>query len=269
MRTPHIALLAGALVGLMLTGIAHAGTGPTGAAGAPVPTGTKALTHNPLYRGGKLTVPCGRRPESSGSVAAAQKHLTTMLSCLNASWSGQLKKAGLAFKKPKIRFMSKPGHACGSAWGKNVTGRYCVDERQLVIMIKDYAVADPADPVLLHLIAHEYAHHVQNLTGMWTAYRNMPAPTKEQALAQSRRAELQADCLGAAFMGSIWASQEDYQDKDWKEVVDLYRRSGDDSLDKERSHGTGKNRVAWLQKGFAAASPAACNTWSAPASRVA
>ncbi|OUC94324.1 neutral zinc metallopeptidase [Streptosporangium minutum] len=268
MRTPRIALLAGALAGLLLTGTAHAGTGPTGAVAAPMPTGTKALTHNPLYRSGTLTVPCGRQPEDTGSVTAVKKHLTAMLDCLNASWSVQLKKAGLPFRKPKIRFMSKPSRACGSAWGKNVTGRYCTDERQLVILIKDYAVVDPADPVLLHLIAHEYAHHVQNLTGMSTAYQKMPARTKAQALAQSRRLELQADCLGAAFMGGIWASQG-YQDEDWKEVVDLYRRSGDDDLKKERSHGTGKNRVAWLRKGFAAASSAACNTWASPASRVA
>jgi uncharacterized protein len=74
--------------------------------------------------------------------------------------------------------------------------------------------------------------------------------------------------LGAAFMGSIWPLPG-YQDEDWKNIVDIYRDSGDEKINKERSHGTGKNRVAWLQKGFAAASPAACNTWSAPASRVA
>ncbi|WP_271215721.1 neutral zinc metallopeptidase [Streptosporangium carneum] len=265
MHTPRIALLAGALAGLLFTGTAHAGTG---AAGVPVPTGTEALTRNPLYRSGKLTVPCGHQLEDSGSFTAAKKHLTAMLNCLDASWSAQLKKVGLPFKKPKIRFMAKPSRACGSAWGKNVTGRYCDNGRQLVILISDYAITDPADPVTLHLIAHEYAHHLQNLTGMATAYQNMPARTKAQALTQSRRLELQADCLGAAFMGSVWASQE-YQDRDWKDVVDLYRQSGDEEVNKERSHGTGKNRVAWLQKGFTAASPAACNTWTAPASHVA
>ncbi|WP_433367347.1 neutral zinc metallopeptidase [Streptosporangium sp. CA-115845] len=135
-------------------------------------------------------------------------------------------------------------------------------------MISDYAVKAPADPVMLHLIAHEYAHHVQNLTGMWTAYKDMPARTKTQALAQSRRLELQADCLGAVFMASVWSSQN-YRGEDWKEVVDHYRGSGDEKVNKERSHGTGKNRAAWLQRGFAGASPAACNTWTAPASRVA
>ncbi|WP_371784008.1 neutral zinc metallopeptidase [Streptosporangium subroseum] len=263
MRTPHIALLTGALAGLLFTGTAHADTGSTGTAGAPVPTGTKAFTDNPLYRSGKLTMPCGRQPEDSGSFTATKKHLTAMLGCLNASWSAQLKKAGLPFRKPTIRFMAKPGSACGSAWHKNGTGRYCSKGQQLVILIDDYAIEYPADPLALHLIAHEYAHHVQNLVGIRPV-----AYTKAKSLVQSRRLELQADCLGAAFMGGIWASQE-YKDKDWKDVVDVYRDSGDEKLNKERSHGTGKNRVAWLQKGFAAASPAACNTWTASASRIA
>ncbi|AWS45801.1 neutral zinc metallopeptidase [Streptosporangium sp. 'caverna'] len=263
MRTPHIALLAGALAGLLFTGTAHADTGSTGTAGSPVPTGIKAFTDNPLYRSGKLTVPCGHQPEGSGSVTATKKHLTAMLGCLNASWSAQLKKARLPFKKPTIRFITKPTRACGSNWGKNVTGRYCSKGQQLVILIDDYAIEYPADPLALHLIAHEYAHHVQNLVGIRPV-----AYTKAKSLVQSRRQELQADCLGAAFMGSIWASQE-YKDEDWKDVVDIYRNSGDEKLNKERSHGTGKNRVAWLQKGFAAASPAACNTWTASASRIA
>lgn len=268
MRTPHIALLAGALAGLLFIGTAHAGTGSTGAAGTPVPTGTKALTHNPLYRSGKLTVPCGRQAEDSGSFTAAKKHLTVMLDCLNASWSAQMKKAGLPFRKPTIRFMAKPSRACGSDWGKNVTGRYCRDERQLVVLINDYAIKYPSNLKTLHLIAHEYAHHVQYRTGIGAAYEKMPARIKAQALEQSRRLELQADCMGAAFMGSIWPLPE-YQDEDWKNIVDIYRDSGDEKISKERSHGTGKNRVAWLQRGFAGASPAACNTWTAPASRVA
>ncbi|GAA3164174.1 hypothetical protein GCM10010466_63890 [Planomonospora alba] len=80
MRTPRIALLVGAAAGLLLTGTAHAGT-----AAAPVPTGAKALTHNPLYRTGKLTVPCGRHPDDFASVGAAKKHLNAMLGCMNAS----------------------------------------------------------------------------------------------------------------------------------------------------------------------------------------
>lgn len=265
MYTLRITLLAGALAGLLLTGTAYA---DTSAAGVPVPTGTEALTRNPLYRSGRLTVPCGIQPEDSSGFAAAKKHLTAMLNCLNASWSAQLKKVGLPFRSPKIRFIAKPTRVCGSAWDEGVAGLYCGGERLLVILVDEDATEDPADPVTLHILAHEYAHHIQNLTGISASYEDMPTRTKAQALTQSRRLELQADCLGAAFLRSIWASQE-YQDEDWQEVLDLFQESGDEAFGKERSHGNGKNKVAWLRKGFAAASPAACNTWTAPASRIA
>ena len=34
---------------------------------------------------------------------------------------------------------------------------------------------------------------------------------------------------------------EEYKDEDRKDVVDIYRDSGDEKINKERSHGTGKN----------------------------
>ncbi|GGK69414.1 hypothetical protein Ppa06_37350 [Planomonospora parontospora subsp. parontospora] len=270
MRTPRIALLAGALVGLLLTGTAHAGTAraDSDAAGAPVPTGAKALTHNPLYRTGKLTVPCGRHPDDFASVGAAKKHLTAMMGCMNASWSAQLKKAGLPFEKPVVRFLTTSNRACGASWPDNVAGLYCSGQRQMVIWLNDYSIQAPADPDILHVLAHEYAHHVQNLTGITVAVGRTRLRTEAQTLSYIRRIELQAECLAGTFLASIWASQE-YTAEEWEGVVNVLRHSGDELRGQERTHGSSKNRVAWLQKGFAAASPAACNTWTAPASRVA
>ncbi|GAT70311.1 neutral zinc metallopeptidase [Planomonospora sp. ID91781] len=271
MRTPRIALLAGALVSLLLTGTAHAGTAraDSGAAGAPVPTGAKALTHNPLYRTGKLTVPCGRHPDDFASVGAAKKHLTAMMDCMNASWSAQLKKAGLPFEKPKVRFITGPTRVCGEPWGEYVVGLYCTKQRQMVVMIDDYSIQQPADPDILHTLAHEYAHHVQNVTGILPAFWRTRVRTEAQALTYVRRMELQAECLAGAFMASIWASQE-YTAEEREALVNAARHNGDEQFEKgKRIHGTGKNQSAWLQRGFDSASPAACNTWTAPASRVA
>jgi uncharacterized protein len=267
MRTPRIVLLAGALVGLLLTGTAHANVGPARTAGGPVPTGSKALTHNPLYRSGKMTVPCGRHPDDFASFGAAKKHLTAMLGCLNASWSAQLKKAGLPFKKPSVQFLTKSTSACGVRWPKYIGGLYCPDQRHMVVRINDHAIQDPADPDLLLLIAHEYAHHVQNLTGI-LAVAHKPARTEAQALERNRRKELQAECLAGAFAGSIWSSQQ-YTAEDWAEVVDTVEHSGDEEIGAGRTHGTSRNQAAWLQRGFDSASPGACNTWTATASSVA
>ncbi|WP_255529755.1 neutral zinc metallopeptidase [Planomonospora sp. ID91781] len=194
--------------------------------------------------------------------------MTAMLGCLNTSWSAQLRKAGLPFTKPTVRFITKPTRVCGAKRGKYVLGRYCHNRRQLTILIDKHMVADPAHPVALHVLAHEYAHHVQNLAGVMSAYARRPVRTKAQALMNNRRLELQADCLAAAFTGRAWASWE-YGAEAKEALVDFSRRSGDDALKRERSHGSGKSRATWVRRGFGNASPGACNTWTAPASRIA
>ncbi|SDL36086.1 hypothetical protein SAMN05421869_12520 [Nonomuraea jiangxiensis] len=79
--------------------------------------------------------------------------------------------------------------------------------------------------------------------------------------------ELQAECLGGVFMGSVWDSL-DRPEEDWEDLLDLYR-DGEDVQATVRTHGKSHNIAAWLDKGFRAASPQACNTWTAPSSKVA
>ncbi|TMR99302.1 hypothetical protein EJK15_08235 [Nonomuraea basaltis] len=81
-----------------------------------------------------------------------------------------------------------------------------------------------------------------------------------------RRYELQADCLSGVFLGSVWGSLA-RAEPDWAALVDATRASGGD--DDYRSHGKRAGRVSWLKRGYQAVSPAACDTWSAPATKVA
>jgi uncharacterized protein len=79
---------------------------------------------------------------------------------------------------------------------------------------------------------------------------------------QSRRLELQAECLGGVFIGSVWDSLKGRSEEDWEILRELIGRNGADSF------GKGRNIVAWLDKGFRATSPQACNTWTVPSSKV-
>ncbi|GIH97676.1 neutral zinc metallopeptidase [Planobispora siamensis] len=275
MRTPRITVLGLTLAGVLLASTTAAAAHSTrttqetaAAAVGPVPTGSAALKRNPLYRSGEMTLACGRQPQDSGSSAAVKAHLSAMLGCLNTSWAAQLKKAGLPFAKPKVRFITKPTRVCGSKWGEHTAGVYCIRQRQMTILIDEEIAEDPANPVLLEILAHEYAHHVQTLSGIMGTYARLPVRSKAHALIYSRRLELQAECLAGVFLSSVWDSQE-YTAEDWQLVVDSIQGSGDDGLDLERGHGKGDTRAAWLQRGFDRVSPAACNTWSAPPARVA
>jgi uncharacterized protein len=112
---------------------------------------------------------------------------------------------------------------------------------------------------LFQTMAHEYGHHVQQLTGIMRTYSSRKYRTDKEFLAETRKIELQAECLSGAFTGRVWRS--------------LNRRPSDltYTLSHARStasHGRAANIDYWLTRGFNQESPDACNTFSAPKSKV-
>jgi predicted metalloprotease len=243
---------------LMLSGTAHA---------VLYPVNDPVLTKNKLYRSGKLKPSeCPERDIKQNDVPSAKRYLTSVLNCLNASWAVHLKQSGLPFARARIGFITKPQRFCGHTWGKKVAARYCSAERRFLVLLNDDLLDDPSDLYLFQVAAHEYGHHIQSITGMDRAFQHYPYKGNSELNEQLRRNELQAECLGGAFTGSVWNSL-DRTEKDWEELLDITRDSGDEWT-KIRDHGKGHNIVAWLDKGFHAASPAVCNTWTAPTSKV-
>lgn len=250
---------ASAITCLVLSGIAQ----PASA----YPINDQILTANTLYRTGKL--PQGKCPEREikpNDIAAAKRYLTAVVTCLNQSWGARFKQAGLPFAEAKIGFIAKPRKYCGVPWGEAVA-RYCGAERRLLVQLKRSILDDPSDLFLFALAAHEYGHHVQNLTGIRDAFDRHAYRNKSELDQQSRRKELQAECLGGVFIGSVWDSLRGRGKDDWKILVKLARLSGDEGF-RVRSHGKGRNIASWLDKGFRARSPQACNTWTASSSSV-
>ncbi|MDH2424261.1 neutral zinc metallopeptidase [Sphaerisporangium sp. TRM90804] len=264
MRTPSLVLvsLIFSLAALVLpSGAATAQTGYPIANAAP-------LTRSPLYTAGRLPgASCAERPVKAGSVVSVKSYLTPLVKCLDAAWTAQFARARLPFAKPRVTFITKPQRMCGSNWGKDVQAIYCNTDRRIVLMLDRDVVGDPGDLYLLDVLAHEYGHHVQNVAGMWRALDRLPSRNKAEFYEQTRRHELQAECLAGAFIGSVWPSL-DRDAGDWKELLDADRRSGDESTG-VRDHGKGRNIANWLNRGFKAASPSACNTWIAGSSMVA
>ncbi|MEV6982770.1 neutral zinc metallopeptidase [Sphaerisporangium sp. NPDC051017] len=226
------------------------------------------LTGSPLYSSGPLPrTSCPEQPVEAGDVASAKRYLTPLVSCLNDVWSAQFKRAGIPFVAPTVKFITKPQRACGDKWGKYVQAIYCNPTRQIVFLLDKSVMSNAEDLFLMDVIAHEYGHHVQNLAGMWKAYNNLPGRGRSEYDEQTRRHELQAECLAGAFIGSVWSSLDRSTD-DWRALLEADRRSGDETTD-ARDHGKGRNIANWLNRGFKAAGPAACNSWIAGASMVA
>lgn len=143
---------------------------------------------------------------------------------------------------------------------------YCDKEKRFTVLPDDGVLDDPSDLYLFAVTAHEYGHHLQNLTGMALAFDELGHRNKSELYEQTRRNELQAECPGGVFIGSVWKSLSRTA-KDWKKPRALYDQ--DDDEDGARTHGKSRNVVAWLEKGFTSSSPASCNTWTAPSATVA
>ncbi|MEV4893367.1 neutral zinc metallopeptidase [Nonomuraea sp. NPDC055795] len=256
-----------AVVSVLLAGVVLASATSTAAASA-YPIKSAVLTQNKMYRTGALAPgACVEKPVAAGSVAQAKAYVRTVYTCLNKAWRAHFTGAGLEFGQPSLTFVTKKGaRFCGEKWADQA-GSYCVKTRRFAISLDDKMLEDPSDLFLMDVVAHEYGHHLQNIAGLHHAYLYEPYRSKKEELEQTRRFELQAECLAGVFMGSVWESLDRTED-DWDYLLDIVKSSGDETT-KIKDHGKGGNQRYWLDKGFTAAAPSACNTWTAPASRVA
>ncbi|MFC4586950.1 neutral zinc metallopeptidase [Sphaerisporangium corydalis] len=268
-RKPSIALAAGLLASMLLPGTAQAASpaaAPASASASPVRA--TALTRSPLYTSGRLPVTrCTEPSVTPGSVASARRYVVPLFNCLSRSWATQLKKARIPFSKPSLQFISKPQRVCGAKWPGHAQGLYCPNYRRIVVLLDKNITQQAEELFLMDVIAHEYGHHVQNVSGIERAFSRLPSRNKSEYNEQLRRLELQAECLSGAFIGSVWDSLDRPTD-DWEFLLDATRESGDEHS-KVRDHGKGRTIANWLRRGFQAAGPAGCNTWIGSSAMVA
>jgi predicted metalloprotease len=237
---------------------------------ALLPGGTAwaAPYRDPLVGSGKLAVrSCPEPAIVQGGIPRTREYVTAVLKCLDKSWSAHLVRAGLAFRKPAVRFYEAPEpRVCGVAWPDGAAAFYCTNRGRLVFPLIGRWIEDRMDLYPLKVAAHEYGHHVQSLTGIRRHYESAVRAGKAPQAELSRRYELQADCLSGVFLGSVWRSL-DRTDRDWAALLEATRASGDDA-DGHRGHGGGATRARWLKRGYQTLSPGACDTWSAPSGKV-
>ncbi|WP_084957797.1 neutral zinc metallopeptidase [Thermoactinospora rubra] len=264
MRIPLKALICG--VAALCTALLSSPASAT-----PVPKGKAALVDNPIYKTGKLELKeCPEQPVPPDDYEGARVYLEFVLECLDKSWAMQFEKAGLPFSKPKFKVTANVGSPIGRC-GKFPRGAqavYCPADRTMTVLLDKgvlvgmfQADLEP-ELYLFTVLAHEYGHHVQNLTGMMDVIAARKYKDDKAFLPDLRRMELQADCLGAAFIGSVWRSlgRSDYDFRFISEIL----MGGVDSA----SHGKGSNAEYWLKRGWNGEAPGSCNTWSAPKSKV-
>ena len=233
-----------------------------GAASSGEPASNRLLTSGAALPAVTCALPrLGRSPE------ALDAYYRAVLGCLDQAWRPVLTQIGASFASPKLEITPNTPSSCGVAPSKQeATAFYCARD-STIYMPSDRLLAEVGTRQGPHIavLAHEYGHHVQALSGIMRAAglkgRDFPKgspPDREL----SRRLELQANCFSGMFLAGA-AGHGSVDRRLANEAVADFANTVDDT-----THGTAEHQLRWGKAGFLGSGTASCNTWLAPAGEV-
>jgi hypothetical protein len=262
---------------------------PPPTAGAPSATSrpkrkadrpNRSLTNNSLYAvdldGTEVTCGITIRPAKPPlRNAELAPYLRSLVKCLVKVHRKPLAARGFTVTEPKIKvYRSTVDAPCGRFDQKGAPAYYCSVDRTIYWPAtrddgrEAYTFARLGYAALL---AHEFGHHVQAVTGMVIAYAGLyaKADSRGQRYILSRRLELQAQCFEGVFLATVARSIE-LSAADRDELRGWHGFTGDEDPPKNRKpdHGTSASQIRWLVRGLDSQDFGRCNTWTAPRSQV-
>ncbi|MFC7613832.1 neutral zinc metallopeptidase [Actinokineospora soli] len=205
-------------------------------------------------------------PDFDTDAASLEKYYREAITCLDRAWAAPLEEAGKPVKTPQLTVEDSPRGECGFAPDEDEAVAFYCAEDQVIAMPRSRLIEDAGDDPAFHLsvLAHEYGHHVQALSGiLGTAARRERVAEEPEVLELSRRVELQANCFAGLFL----AAARDRGDIDERLAQDAV--GGFAYVDDSDSHGSANNQLLWAKAGYSGKSAADCDTWAAAPSEVA
>ncbi|WP_291832247.1 neutral zinc metallopeptidase [Brevundimonas sp.] len=185
--------------------------------------------------------------------------------------------------QPPTVVLYEQGTQTGCGMGQSAMGPfYCPTDRRVYLDLgfwqemETQLGASGADFARAYVIAHEYGHHVQTLTGASDQVRRAQQRASGEAEANrySVALELQADCYAgvwAANASAVSNGQVALTAGDMEEGLKTASAIGDDTLQRRSggrvspdsfTHGSSADRMAWLRRGYDSGDPAVCDTFS-------
>lgn len=244
----------------------------------PIPAGPQpvyALSDHPLFAStdtGLPNVGC-QLSRWSADRAGATRFYRSGIKCLNKMWRPMLADLNLPYTAPNLSVPSSSEGAdspCSAGNASSDVAFYCPRNKTIYMPMNRWRMQRHSDkwPVILSDLAHEYAHHVQAITGIADAAweKQYEAGTNSsKGLEISRRSELQAQCFAGMFFGSAYAAGW-MTDNPWDTAARVEYETGD--YDGPRTHGKPQHYGSWWEHGSRKNRAFECNTWSAKASQV-
>ncbi|MDP3459999.1 MAG: neutral zinc metallopeptidase [Hyphomonas sp.] len=174
------------------------------------------------------------------------------------------------------------GTNTGCGFGQSAMGPfYCPSDQTVYLDLSFWQEmetklgASGADFARAYVIAHEFGHHVQTLTGASQKVREaqQAARSQEEANQYSIALELQADCYAgvwAARAPGVSGGAVALEQGDMEEGMKTANAIGDDMIQKRMTgkvtpegftHGTAAQRMEWLERGYQSGDPNVCDTF--------
>lgn len=200
---------------------------------------------------------------------------------IDTYWQGQVQ----GYRAPEmILYDGTTQSACGTA--SNAVGPfYCPSDESIYIdtaffdtLRRDFG-ASAGSLAQMYVLAHEWGHHISNLTGVLGQVGNDSGPASG-----SVRLELQADCYAGAWVGAASTITdangqlflEPVTKTEIADALDAAAAVGDDHIQQSAgqrvnpegfTHGTSEQRQRWFVEGYQNG-PMSCDTFSVSANRL-
>jgi len=237
-------------------------------------------------------VPMGPAQSSSGPTydlskcrtgADANAHVECRVVATGNSVDGVWQQLLRGYRRPNMKlFKGSIQTGCGPATS-DVGPFYCPADQTAYFdtdffqVLKDQFGSSGGPLAQEYVVAHEYGHHVQNLTGDLSRAQK----GAQGAEGNGVRSELQADCYAGVWahyatttkqQGTDVTYLKPLTDKDIADALSAASSVGDDRIQKETTgrvnperwtHGSSEQRQRWFTIGYQSGDPNKCDTFSA------
>ncbi|WP_179406523.1 KPN_02809 family neutral zinc metallopeptidase [Novosphingobium marinum] len=195
------------------------------------------------------------------------------LSSLNETWEPLFAQANIAFRQPTLNFYQGGTRSgCGAA-AASMGPFYCPADEGIYIDTSFYdqlanQLGARGDFARYYVMAHEYGHHVQHVTGLAGQVRSAQQQNPRGANQLQVRMELQADCYAGVWAGR---NRNLIEQGDMEEGLRAASAIGDDALQsgsgravnpESFTHGSSQQRMEWLERGLRTGNDEACDTFA-------
>ena len=189
------------------------------------------------------------------------------LSSLNDVWAARFAEAGVQFSQPELAYyVGGTRTACG-AGSAEMGPFYCPGDQTIYIDTSFYDTLQQqlgagGDFARYYVMAHEYGHHIQTITGVSDQIRSAQSANPQASNQLQVMMELQADCYAG-----VWANRNRnaVEAGDFEEGMTAAAAIGDDRLTGGRvssenfTHGTSEQRMQALRLGLETGDDTQCD----------